>query len=220
MNALAKKLQIKSGQTWLILNPPEDYLALLEPLPDGVTIKFGVDGNLDGVQAFVKNSVELAQSLQQLKPALKDDTTLWIIYPRKNSGIDTDLSMMASWPEPEQYGLRPVAAVAINNVWSSLRFKPEHLVKKSNTSKEAISKQNDYSTYIDVDKKQITLPPYLQEALAHEPAAIATYEKLAWSHRKEYVVWILSAKQEQTRANRIAKMIEMLLAGKKNPADK
>jgi hypothetical protein len=220
LSLLAKKLQIKTGQTWLILNSPEDYLATLEPIPDDVTIKFEISGSVDGVQAFVKNSGELAQALQQLKPVLTDDTILWIIYPRKNSGIDTDLSMMNSWSEPEQHGLRPVAAVAINNVWSSLRFRPEHLVKKSGTSKEAIKKDNDYSAYIDVDKKQITLPPYLHEALAAAPAAMATYEKLSWSHRKEYVIWVLSAKQEATRANRIAKMVDMLLAGKKNPSDK
>jgi hypothetical protein len=220
MSPLAKKLLIKPGQHWLILNAPEDYLATLEPLPDDVQLSFTPEGNVDGVQVFVKTSAELGQSLQQLKPVLTNDTILWIIYPRKNSGIDTDLTMMHSWPEAEQHGLRPVAAVAINNIWSSLRFRPEHLVKKSATSQEAIRKEKDYSAYIDVDKKQITLPPYLHEALAAEPAAMATYEKLAWSHRKEYVVWILSAKQEQTRANRIVKMIEMLLTGKKNPSDK
>ena len=217
---LAKKLLIKPGQHWLVMNAPEDYLATLEPLPNDVTIKFDISGNVDGVQVFVKDSGELAQTLQQLKPVLADDTILWIVYPRKNSGIYSDLSMMNSWPEAEQHGLRPVAAVAINNVWSSLRFRPEHLVKKSSTSKEAIRKENDYSAYIDVDKKQITLPPYLHEALAAAPVAMATYEKLAWSHRKEYVVWILSAKQEETRVNRIAKMVDMLLAGKKNPSDK
>jgi hypothetical protein len=220
MSPLAKKLLIKPGQHWLIMNAPEDYMATLEPLPDDVKLSFTPEGNFDGIQVFVKNSGELSETLIQLKPVLKDETVLWIIYPRKNSGIDTDLSMMNSWPEPEQHGLRPVAAVAINNVWSSLRFRPEHLVQKSSTSKEAIRKENDYSAYIDVDKKQITLPPYLQEALAAEPAAMATYEKLAWSHRKEYVVWILSAKQEQTKANRIVKMIEMLLVGKKNPSEK
>lgn len=220
MSPLAKKMFIKAGQRWLIMNAPEDYLATLEPLPDDVRLSFTPDGGVDGVQVFVKNKAELAQSLLQLKPVLIDDTILWIIYPRKNSGIDSDLSMMNSWPEAEQHGLRPVAAVAINNVWSSLRFRPEHLVKKSNTSKEAIRKENDYSAYIDVDKKQIALPPYLHEVLAAEPAAMATYEKLAWSHRKEYVVWILSAKQEQTKANRIVKMIEMLSAGRKNPSDK
>jgi uncharacterized protein YbdZ (MbtH family) len=220
MSPLAKKLLIKPGQHWLVMNAPEDYLATLEPLPDDVQLSFTPEGSFNGIQLFVKNSAELSETLTQLKPVLKDDTVFWVIYPKKNSGIETDLEMMSGWEVTKPYGLRPVASAAINNVWTTLRFRPEHLVKHSDSSKEAISKQNDYSAYINVDKKQITLPPYLQEALAAEPTAMATYEKLAWSHRKEYAVWILSAKQEQTRANRITKMVEMLLAGKKNPSEK
>lgn len=211
---------MKPGQRWLIMNATEDYLAALEPLPDNVQLSFTPEGNFNGIQVFVQNSAGLTEVLIQLKPILRDDTVFWVIYPKKSSGMETDLEMMSGWEVTKPYGLRPVASAAINNVWTTLRFRPEHLVKHSDSSKEAISKQNDYSQYIDVDKKQITLPPYLQEALAAEPAAMATYEKLAWSHRKEYVVWILSARQEQTRANRITKMIEMLLAGKKNPSEK
>ena len=217
---LAKKLLIKPGQHWLIMNPPEDYLAALEPLPKDVRLSFTAEGDFNGIQAFVKNSSELSEALAQLKPVLKDGTVLWIMYPKKNKGIGTDLEMMSGWEVAKPYGLRPVASAAINDVWTTLRFRPEYLVKHSDSSKEAIAKQNDYSAYINPDKKEITLPPYLQEALIQEPAAMALYEKLAWSHRKEYVVWILSAKQEQTRANRIVKMVEMLLAGKKNPSDK
>jgi hypothetical protein len=220
MSPLAKKLLMKPGQQWLIVNPPEDYLAALEPLPDGVQLSFTVKGSVNGMQVFVKNSAELTEVLKQLKPALTEETTLWVIYPKKSLGIETDLQMMSGWEVAKPYGLRPVASAAINNVWTALRFRPEHLVKHSDSSKEAIRKENDYSDYIDVDKKLIRLPSYLQEALAHERAAMATYEKLAWSHRKEYLVWILSAKQEQTRANRIDKMVEMLLAGKKNPSEK
>ncbi|MBD1386429.1 YdeI/OmpD-associated family protein [Mucilaginibacter rigui] len=220
MSPLAKKLLIKSGQHWLILNAPEDYLATLEPLLESVKLSFTPEGNFNGIQLFVQNSAGLNEALIQLKPILKDDTIFWVIYPKKSSGMETDLEMMSGWEVTKPYGLRPVASAAINNVWTTLRFRPEHLVKHSDASKESISKQNDYSAYIDVDKKQITLPPYLHEALAAEPAAMATYDKLAWSHRKEYVVWILSAKQEQTKANRIVKMIEMLSAGKKNPSEK
>ncbi|MET3979523.1 hypothetical protein ABIB62_002109 [Mucilaginibacter sp. UYP25] len=220
MSPLAKKLLIKPGQHWLIMNAPEDYLATLEPLPDGVKLSFTVEGTHNGIQVFVKNSAELATALADLQPLLKDETVLWVIYPKKNSGIDSDLEMMSGWEVAKPYGLRPVASAAINNVWTTLRFRPEHLVKHSGASKESIRNENDYSAYIDVDKKLITLPPYLHQALAHEPAAMALYDKLAWSHRKEYLVWILSAKLEQTRANRIVKMVEMLSAGKKNPTEK
>lgn len=220
MSHLAKKLLIKPGQHWLIMNAPEDYLATLEPLPEGTQLSFTPEGSFSGIQVFVKNSRELATALVDLKPVLQDDNVLWIIYPKKNKGIDTDLEMTSEWAVAKPHGLRPVASAAINDVWTALRFRPEHLVKHADSSKKSIAKQNDYSAYINPDKKEITLPSYLQEALIQEPAAIANYEKLAWSHRKEYVVWILSAKQEETRNNRIAKMVEMLLAGKKNPSDK
>jgi hypothetical protein len=218
-STLAKKLLMKPGQHWLIINQPENYLATLEPLSEGTQLSFIPDGSFDGIHLFVKNSQELDTALADLKPILTETIILWVIYPKKNSGIETDLEMMSGWEVSKKYGLRPVASVAINNIWTTLRFRPEHLVKHSDFSEAAI-KQNDYSLYINAEKKHITLPHYLQEALSLEPAAIATYDKLAWSHRKEYLVWILSAKQEQTRANRISKMIEMLLAGKKNPSDK
>jgi uncharacterized protein YdeI (YjbR/CyaY-like superfamily) len=171
------------------------------------------------MQLFVKNNNELAETLTQVKAILKPETVVWIIYPKKNSGIDTDLEMMGSWDVLKQYGLRPVASAAINDIWTSLRIRPEHLVKQSDFSKASIQK-SDYSTYIDTEKKQITLPPDVESVLRTNPAALTVYESLAWSHRKEYMVWILSAKQEQTRISRITKMVEMLLAGKKNPSMK
>lgn len=211
---------MKPGQHWLISNAPEDYLATLEPLPERTSLSYSPQGTFNGIQVFVKNSAELAAALVLLKPVLADETVLWVIYPKKSSGINTDLEMMSGWDVAKPYGLRPVASAAINNIWTTLRFRPQHLVKHSDAGKEAIRKENDYSAYINVDKKQITLPAYLHKALMQQPVAMANYDKLAWSHRKEYVVWILSAKQEQTRANRIAKMVVMLLAGKKNPSDK
>ena len=219
MSPLAKKLLIKPGQTWLILNAPESYLTTLEPLPEMVNLIFDIAGPADGMQLFVKNNNELAQSLLRVKTILKPQTVVWIVYPKKNSGIHTDLEMMGSWDVLKPYGLRPVASAAINDVWTSLRIRQEHLVKQSDFSKASIQK-NDYSAYIDTEKKQVNLPPDVESVLRTAPAAYAVYESLAWSNKKEYVVWILSARQEQTRKSRISKMVEMLLAGKKNPSAK
>ena len=219
MNQLAKKLQIKPRQTWLVLDPPEDYLATLEPLPDGVRLVFSIGGAVDGIQLFVKTSIELAARLADIKAILKPETVLWVIYPKKNKGIDTNLEMMSGWEVSKEYGLRPVASAAVNDVWTTLRFRPEVLVKHSEFRNEAV-KRSDYSAYINPETKQVTLPPDVAEAMSAVPESIGIYDKLAYSHRKEYVVWILSAKQEQTRLNRVAKMVEMLLAGKKNPSEK
>jgi len=220
MNPLAKKLLIKPGQQWLMLHSPENFLTSLEPLPDGAKLSFGGKGSFSGILLFAKNSKEFAAGLVEIQPLLTDDTILWVVYPKQNKGIDTDLNMMSGWEEAKVYGLRPVASAAVNDVWTTLRFRPEHLVKHADSSVESIKKQNDYSAYINPEKKQITLPDDVVTALNAAPAATALYESLAWSHRKEYVVWILDAKQEKTRTDRIAKMVEKLLSGKKNPSEK
>lgn len=219
MSPLAKKLMMKPGQSWLLLNMPSSYLTILEPLPDNIRLVFDMPDSVDGIQVFVKNTAELGNALTQFNPILKPETALWVIYPKKNKGIETDLEMMSGWEVAKQYGLRPVASAAVNDIWTTLRFRPENLVKHSDFSQESI-KKNDYSAFIDTEKKQITLPKDVANALADVPSALAIYNSLAWSHRKEYIVWILSAKQEQTRIGRISKMITMLLAGKKNPSEK
>jgi hypothetical protein len=219
INSLAKKLQVKPGKHWLLFNAPANYLPSLEPLPEGTTVAYEANGNFDGVQLFVKNSTELAAGLKIVVPVLKADTILWIIYPKKSSGIESDLEMMSSWDEPAKYGLRGVAAAAVNEIWTALRFRPEGQSKISDTNNNNI-KQNEYSAYIDVDNKIVRLPDEIKSVLQKSPQALANYEKLSYSNRKEYILWILTAKQEKTRGERLVKLVEKLVAGKKNPAEK
>jgi uncharacterized protein YdeI (YjbR/CyaY-like superfamily) len=58
------------------------------------------------------------------------------------------------------------------------------------------------------------------EVFNKTPAAHQFYDSLSYSNRKEYVLWLLTAKQQKTREYRLVKTIEKLLAGKKNPAEK
>jgi hypothetical protein len=171
------------------------------------------------VQLFVLNSGDLASSLKIIMPILKPGTVFWITYPKKSSGIKSDLEMMSSWDEVGKYGYRGVAAAAIDDTWTALRFRPEGQSKVSDSCNEEIRK-NEYADYIDVDNKQVKLPENMAQALAREPGALSFYQTLSYSNRKEYVIWILSAKQEKTRDERMLKLVEKLLAGKKNPAEK
>jgi len=219
ISPVAKKLLVKPGKNWLFYNAPEDYLAVLEPLPEGVSTKFSTGGDFDGVQLFVKNSAELIDSLKTIMPILQPDTVFWITYPKKSSGIPSDLEMMSSWDELGRYGYNGVAAAAINEIWTALRFRPKGQSKVSDSCNEEI-KKNDYANYIDVDNKQIKLPGEMQQVLANEPVAMEFYQKLSYSNKKEYVVWILSAKQEKTKSERLVKLVEKLREGKKNPSEK
>lgn len=219
LSPLAKKLLIKPGHHWLFFNAPANYLAALEPLPEGAITSFEAKGTFDGVQLFVKNSHELAENLKTIVPVLKPATIFWIASPKKSSGILTDLAMMGDWSVVTNYGLEPVAAIAVDEIWTGSRFRPIGQAKVSNIGAAEI-RQNEYGKWIDVDKKTITLRDDIRQALEQNPQALANYGKLSWSNRKEYVLWILTAKQEKTREERLVKMVEKLVAGKKNPAEK
>jgi hypothetical protein len=219
MNQLAKKLQIKPDSRWLLYNAPANYPDSLTPLPDGAEVVFNTSGDFNGIQLFVTNSAQLVSDLKIIVPLLKDDTVFWIIYPKKNSGIDTDLEMMSSWESPTQYGLRPVASAAVNEVWTALRFRPVGQSKLSEGRKDAV-RNNEYSAFIDVDNKIITLPDYVKATLEQQPGALAWFQQLAYSNKKEYLLWILTAKQDKTRQDRLTKLVAMLLDKKKNPSDK
>lgn len=69
----------------------------------------------------------------------------------------------------------------------------------------------------DTEPRVIEVPAELGKAFKTEKEAKAFFEKLSYTHRREYVMWINEAKREETRQNRIAKTIEMLKNEKKSP---
>lgn len=72
----------------------------------------------------------------------------------------------------------------------------------------------------DAEERVVELPAELAGLFEENPVAKAHYDKLSYTHRKEYVQWINEAKRPETRQNRLAKTIEMLLNHKKHPGDK
>ncbi len=218
-NAVVKKLHIKPGQKWLFYNAPANYPAILEPLPDGVKTVFSPDIPVDGILLFALNSNKLIAGLKDIEALLKPDMILWITYPKKSSGILSDLEMMGSWDEPAKYGLRTVAAASIDKTWTAIRLKPQGLSKLSDFCNEEV-KKNEHAAFIDVINKRIHLPPEMHEILSRSSNAMAFYQSLSFSNKKEYVVWILSAKQQKTKTERLTKLVEKLLLQKKNPSEK
>jgi len=218
MTPLTKKLQMKPGTTWLLYNSPTGYTASLEPLPEGLTCTSNPVGNFDGIQLFAKNKSELSSALKIIVPRLRPDTIFWVSYPKKSSGIKSDLKM-EDWDELYALDLQGVASLSVDETWAGSRFRPRGQAKISGTGKNEI-RTSEYAAFIDVDNKRITLPPDMQRLLQQHPPAMNVYQHLSYSNKKEYVLWILTAKQENTRAGRLAKMVEKLSAGKKNPAGK
>jgi hypothetical protein len=218
MTPLVQKLQIKPGKHWLIYNAPAGYLSSLKPLPEGATCTSIPAGTFDGIQLFAKNKIRLSSDLEVIVPLLRPDTIFWISYPKRSSGVDSDLKM-EHWDEVNALGLEGVASISVDETWAGSRFRPVGQAKISGTAKSDIRK-SDLAAYIDVDKKIITLPAEIQRLLQRNRAASRFYDQLSYSNKKEYVLWILTAKQEKTRSERLTRMIEKLVAGKKNPAEK
>jgi Bacteriocin-protection, YdeI or OmpD-Associated len=219
INALLKKLSVKPDKSLLILNAPSDYLSLLKPIPTNINIYFSVLAFADVIQIFIKNGTELVIEMENLQSFLNPETTLWVTYPKKASGIATDLGMMHHWDELKKFKLRPVASISINQNWTALQIKPENQVKKSETSKAEINK-TAYADYINQEKRTVKLPEDLLEALKNEPHTVSFFESLSFTNKKEYAVYILSAKQLKTREERVKKAAQKLNLAKKNPAEK
>jgi hypothetical protein len=67
----------------------------------------------------------------------------------------------------------------------------------------------------DTEPRVLEIPDDLTRALRKDKDAKAFFEKLSYTHQKEYVTWIKEAKKEETRQNRITRTIEMLKQGKR-----
>ena len=216
-NALLKKLYLKPGSK-IFTNLPIEQVASIFGNISLVEFTNEIVGNHDGVLLFVKNSEELRQALKTWASYITSVVVSWIAYPKKTSGITTDLKM-AKWVELEEYGLSPCGSASINDTWTGMRIKPAGDIKSSGVGNKEIA-DNAFSEFIDVTNKKVYPPADLSKMFLQHPNAAEFFKELAYSHQKEYVLWILTAKQAATRTNRLQKTIEMLSNGKKYPTMK
>lgn len=118
-----EKLNVKAPAALLLLSAPEGYRASLEPLPEGITVSDQPGGRFDAVQCFARHSGDLMALLPQAAAALSAGGMLWISYPKKASGIETDLGREEVWMPLWDAGWQAVRRVAVDDVWSAVRFK-------------------------------------------------------------------------------------------------
>lgn len=123
--SLPAKLFIKDNYRVVLVNAPEDYQSLLNPLPDGVSITTTVSSGVDFIQVFLMNREEMEQQLETLKNHLKPDGWLWVSYPKGSSKIKTDINRDSIWEYAKGLGLKAVHQISIDDTWSSMRFRFE-----------------------------------------------------------------------------------------------
>jgi predicted SnoaL-like aldol condensation-catalyzing enzyme len=129
MTSTVKKLGLKPGMRALVLAAPSGYVNSLAPLPDQVKVSQNLGSTHEFVQFFATKKSDIAKSAKKLLQSATPGALVWITYPKKTSGMDSDLSREAVWAAMEGTGWRPVSQIAIDEVWSALRFRPIEDVK-------------------------------------------------------------------------------------------
>ncbi len=81
--------------------------------------------------AFVSRSVNVKRLIEPGTDTLKEDGILWFCYPKKSTGIKTDISRDLGWEPLWAMGYQGVRQISIDSVWSALRFREKRFVHKS-----------------------------------------------------------------------------------------
>ena len=118
---LVKKLGIKSGFNIALVNAPSGFANVLD-LPSDVTINSRSREPLDFAQLFVKSEKELKTKFSEYAKRLNASGMLWVSWPKKSSGVTTDLSEGIVRAIGLAAGLVDVKICAVDDVWSGLKF--------------------------------------------------------------------------------------------------
>ncbi|MGH1491583.1 MAG: DUF3052 domain-containing protein [Acidimicrobiales bacterium] len=119
---LSKKLGIKPGMVVAVINEPDGFRALLDPLPDDVTFRSALRGNIDLAIAFFTERSKLQVKLPALTKAIYPAGGLWLAWPKKTSGVETDISGNDIRELGLASGVVDIKVAAIDETWSGHRF--------------------------------------------------------------------------------------------------
>jgi hypothetical protein len=117
---LVQKLGIKAGARLHFVAPPPQLPDLLGPLPDGAEMT--TRGALDFALLFTTKLSELTRTFPKLRDRLEADGALWVSWPKKSSGVATDLNENVVREFGLTAGLVDVKVCAIDDTWSGLKF--------------------------------------------------------------------------------------------------
>ena len=119
--SLRDKLGLKPTQRVCLLGAPPGFREALE-LPESMTVHERLRGRFDFIHFFARSASELRRKLPALREALATDGMLWLSWPKKSSGVATDLDDGVVRAAGLGAGLVDVKVCAVDEVWSGLRF--------------------------------------------------------------------------------------------------
>ncbi len=119
---LVEKLGIRPSTQVVALSPPPTYASLLGTLPTGSSLHSRLPAASGFIHKFARTRDDLAADFPRLGRALTDSGTLWISWPKRASGVETDLTEDVVREIGMKQGLVDVKVCAVDEVWSGLKF--------------------------------------------------------------------------------------------------
>ena len=118
---LIRKLGIEDEQRLAFLNAPDDFAATVGELPESAQLRAGARGKLDVIVLFVTRRAELGRRIEALGRSIHPDGGLWVAWPKRASGVETDMTEDVVRELALPLGLVDNKVCAIDDTWSGLR---------------------------------------------------------------------------------------------------
>jgi len=119
---LSQKLGLKPGFRIFADGAPADYRKIVGEWPEGARIIARAAAPLDVVHVFAAEAKGLAAKLVRYREAIAPDGMIWVSWPKKSSGVASDLSDVVVRNLALPLGLVDIKVCAIDEVWSGLKF--------------------------------------------------------------------------------------------------
>jgi hypothetical protein len=119
---LARKLGVEEGAVVWAIGAPDDYEALLAPLPSGVRIVARGSSRPAFVHLFTTKRADLVRRLPALRERLATDGVLWVSWPKRASGVPSDVTEDSIREIALPLGFVDVKVCAVDETWSGLKL--------------------------------------------------------------------------------------------------
>jgi hypothetical protein len=124
---LARKLGIAPGCRLYLVAPPDNYGALVAPLPEGVRTVSRIGADTDIIHVFAMRRAELERALGASLKAMRADAVIWVSWPKKSSGLSSGITEDVVRELALPLGLVDIKVCAVDDTWSGLKL----VVRKS-----------------------------------------------------------------------------------------
>ena len=105
-----------------IQGPPADYFNWLTPLPGDTVVREKLTGKFDFIHLFVKDQKSLSGLLRKSRKFLESNGMIWVSWPKRSSGVETDLNENIVRDHGLRSGLVDIKVCAVDDTWSALKF--------------------------------------------------------------------------------------------------